>query len=318
MELLSVQLRAIRYEAEGVNSFELRPVVATELPPFSAGAHIDIQISPGLVRSYSLCNSQDERHRYVIGVNHDRNSRGGSRHMHESLRVGQMLSIGTPRNNFPLDERAGHSVLVAGGIGITPLLGMVRRLQSTGRSWELYYCARSHPCAAFLDVIRRLKGDSPRGMLHLRFDDRAPGLLDLAGVVDAAAEGSHFYCCGPLPMLAAFEAATGAVPAERVHLEYFSAKEEPSKAGGFAVELAQSGLTVQVAEGQTILDALLEAGVDVPYSCMQGICASCETRVLEGVPDHRDLVLTKDEQASNTVMMVCCSGSKSPRLVLDR
>lgn len=318
MELLSVQLRAIHYEAEGVSSFELWPVGTRELPAFTAGAHIDLQLAPGLVRSYSLCNAQNERHRYVIGVNRDRNSRGGSRHMHESLRVGDMLSISVPRNNFALNESADHSVLVAGGIGITPLLAMVRRLQTVGRSWELYYCARSHQSASFLDELRSLKAQSTDGALHLHFDDSASGLLDLAQVVADAPTSSHFYCCGPLQMLSAFEIATAALAPEFVHVEYFGAKEAPSTAGGFAVKLARSGRTVQVASGKTILDALLEVGVDIPYSCMEGVCASCETRVLEGIPDHRDLVLSKEEQASNTVMMVCCSGSKTPMLVLDR
>lgn len=318
MEQLTVQLRAIRYEAEGVSSFELWPIGTRELPAFTAGAHIDLHLAPGMVRSYSLCNAQDERHRYVIGVNRDRNSRGGSRHMHEALRVGDMLSVSAPRNNFALNESADYSVLLAGGIGITPLLAMARRLHALGRSWELYYCARSHQSASFLDELRALKAQSAEGALHLHFDDSASGLLDLTQVVADAPERSHFYCCGPLPMLAAFESATAALDPEFAHVEYFSAKEAPSTAGGFTVTLARSGLTVQVAAGKTILDALLEAGVDVPYSCMEGICASCETRVLEGVPDHRDLVLSKEEQASNTVMMVCCSGSKTPMLVLDR
>jgi vanillate O-demethylase ferredoxin subunit len=318
MELLSVQLRAIRYEAQGVHSFELAATGAQELPPFTAGAHIDLHLAPGLVRSYSLCNSQDERHRYVIGINRDRASRGGSVHAHDRLRVGEQLTISAPRNNFPLDESAPHSVLIAGGIGVTPLLSMARRLAALGRPWELYYCARSHAAAAFLDTLRELKAASPQGTLHLHFDDRAGGVLDLAGVVVRAPQGTHFYCCGPLPMLAAFEAACEPLPHGQVHVEYFTAKEAPATAGGFEVELARSHRVVHVPEGKTVLDALLEAGVDVPYSCLQGVCGSCETRVLSGTPDHRDLVLTREEQEANNTMMVCCSGSKSPRLVLDR
>jgi len=318
MDLLSVQLRAIRYEAENVSSFELTPVEMRELPPFTAGSHIDIHLRAGLVRSYSLCNSQDERHRYVIGVNRDRNSRGGSRHMHEQLQVGQMLSISVPRNNFALKEDAPHTVLVAGGIGITPMLAMVRRLQALGRSWELYFAARNHSGAGFIDELKALKARSPQGRLHLHFDDTATKLLDLVKIVADAPPDTHFYCCGPLPMLAAYESATAGLPPGQMHVEYFTAKEAPTTAGGFKVECAKSGITLQVPEGKTILDALLEAGVDVPYSCMQGVCATCETRVLGGIPDHRDLVLSKEEQAANAVMMVCCSRSKTPTLVLDR
>jgi vanillate O-demethylase ferredoxin subunit len=319
MDLISLRLAAIRWEAEGIHSFELAPPAGGLLPPFTAGAHIDVHLAPGLVRSYSLCNSQDERHRYVIGVNNDRASRGGSRHMHEQLRVGQMLDVSPPRNNFALCEDAPRSVLVAGGIGITPLLAMVRRLTSLQRPWDIHVCARTHSAAAFLGELQKLKTQAGElGRLHLHFDDTAKGLLDLRELVSKAPPDTHFYCCGPLPMLAAFEQACAGLPAAQMHVEYFSAREAPATAGGVTVECRQSGVTVQVAEGQTILDALLEAGIDVPYSCNEGVCGTCETRVLEGVPDHRDLVLTAQEQASNTVMMVCCSGAKTPKLVLDR
>jgi ferredoxin-NADP reductase len=318
MELLSVRLQAIRYEAEGIRSFELRPLGGSQLAPFTAGAHVDVHLRPGLVRSYSLCNAQDERHRYVIAVGLDRASRGGSRMMHEELRVGQTLAISPPRNNFPLAEQAGHSVLIAGGIGITPMLAMTRRLAALSRSWELWYCARSHAHAAFLDELRGLKAASPQGQLHLHFDDEAGGVLDVAGVIARVQAGTHSYCCGPLPMLEAYENATDGMPAEQLHVEYFTAKDAPARTGGFEVELARSGRVIHVAPGETILDAMLEAGVDVPYSCREGICATCETRVLAGEPDHRDLVLTPAEHALNNVMMVCCSGSKSARLVLDR
>jgi ferredoxin-NADP reductase len=316
---MSLRLHAIRYEAEGISSFEFRAIEAGALPAFTAGAHIDLHLSSGLVRSYSLCNAQDESHRYVVAVNRDRASRGGSAFVHGQLRVGDIVAVAGPRNNFVLSEDAAHSVLVAGGIGITPLWCMVQRLESIGRAWTLHYCARSHASAAFLEHVRALKAASAHGELHLHFDDANQGRpVDLAGVVASAPAASHFYCCGPLPMLDAFEAATAGLPCAQVHLEYFAAKEPASTAGGFRIELAQSGKVLDVPAGKSILDVMLEAGVDVPYSCLEGVCATCETRVLSGVPDHRDLVLTKDEQASNTVMMVCCSGSRTPTLVLDR
>lgn len=318
MATLSLRLTALRHEAEGVCSCELQPVEGGELPAFTAGAHVDLHLAPGLVRSYSLCNSQDERHRYVVAVNRDARSRGGSRHVHEQLRVGQVLQVGGPRNNFPLDEGAPHSVLVAGGIGITPLLAMVRRLVALDRPWELHYCARSQANAAFLPALRALQVASTHGRLHPHFDDAGQGLLDLGQLVAQAPAGAHFYCCGPGGMLTAFEAATAHLERGRVHLERFTAPQVAvAPAGGFTVELARSGRALQVEEGRSILDTLLDAGVDVPYSCMQGICGACETRVLAGEPEHRDLVRSAGEHRAGGTIILCCSGAKTQRLVLD-
>lgn len=319
MTLLSLQLRAIRHQADGIHTFEFSRPDGGALPAFTPGAHIDLHLANGLVRSYSLCNGSEETHRYVVGINRDRASRGGSAFVHDKLRVGEILQIGEPRNNFVLNEDAAHTVLIAGGIGITPLWCMVQRLASLGKTWELHYCARSRKNAAFVGELLAVTGSSTRGRVHLHFDDELQGqLLDMAMAVAATDAGSHFYCCGPAPMLEAFEKATAQLPAEQVHVEYFTAKEAPALNGGFKIDLARSGKVLDVPPGRSILDVLLDAGVDVPYSCKEGVCASCETRVLAGVPDHRDLILTKEEQARNNVMMVCCSGSKTPTLVLDR
>jgi len=315
--LIEVRLQAIRYEARNIHSFELRALPGQQLPPFSAGSHVDVHLPNGLIRSYSLSNPPAERNRYVIAVNRDAKSRGGSVFMHDQVKVGNTLHISHPRNNFPLDEQAAHSVLIAGGIGITPLRSMIARLQEIGRSWELFYATRDRHSTAYLDELREL-GSRVNTRLHFNFDQEPGGqMMDLDAIVAGIPDHAHVYCCGPLPMLEAFEKASSGLPPERVHVEYFAAKEQPAVEGGFTVELRRSKRVITVPSGKTILDAVLDAGVDAPYSCMEGVCATCETRVLEGVPDHRDLVLSKHEQAANNRMMICCSGSKSAKLVLD-
>jgi len=310
---LLLRLHAITFGAEGIHLCELRAPHGGELPAFTAGAHIDLSLPNGMMRQYSLSNPQAERHRYVIGVKRDPASRGGSRFMHEDLRVGTLMRTSLPRNNFPLAEGAAHSVLIAGGIGITPIRCMVDRLQRLGRSWELHYGVRRRAEAVFLDELRA--GPS---QLHLHVDDEAAGaLMDVGGIVKAASEEAHLYCCGPTPMLKAFEAATAARPESHVHAEYFSPDAPAAVEGGFSVRMARSGRTIPVQPGQTILAALKAAGVEAPFSCAQGVCGACETRVLDGVPDHRDMILSPQEKAANATMMICCSGSKTPMLVLD-
>lgn len=310
-EKLFVRVHSITRETDAIRVCELR-ALAGVLPPFSCGAHIDIHLENGLTRSYSLLNRPEENDRYLIGVALDAASRGGSRYVHEHVGEGDVLKISAPQNNFPLNETARHSVLIAGGIGITPILSMVRRLTDLGASWELHYCARSRAVAAFTHELAAL----PR--VHFFFDDENQGnYLDLAGVIGAAQIESEFYCCGPTSMLQAFEAATAALPAARVHVEYFTSRQEPDKGGGFVVECARSGKVVTVAPGQTILDALEQSGLTVQFSCRQGICGTCETGILEGIPKHRDDILTQAERDAGKTMMICCSGSRSPKLVLD-
>lgn len=310
---LRLRIKSVIWEAPNVLSFDLRPLQNGELPPFTAGAHIDLTLPNGLVRSYSLVNDQSERHRYVIAVQKDRASRGGSTWIHDNARAGDIVEVGAPRNNFELDESAEKSILIAGGIGITPLLGMIQRLSVIQREWKLVCCSRTREGTPFLEVLQE-KG--PR--VQFNFDEEPGGrMLDISALVTAASSDTHFYCCGPLPMLEAFEEATKDLPREQVHVEYFSAKEAPAVYGGFKVVLAKSGREFTVPPGKTILDTLSDAGLDVPHSCAQGVCGTCETKVLEGIPEHRDLILTEKERASNTRMMICCSGSRSEKLVLD-
>ena len=310
---MRLRVKTATWEAPNIVSYDLRSLEGGELPAFTAGAHIDLTLPNGLIRSYSLTNPQCERHRYVIAVQRDRASRGGSKWLHENLRAGDILAVNGPRNNFSLNEAAASSLLIAGGIGVTPILCMVERLAALQRDWQLVYCARKRSDTAFVETLSAY-GERVR----FNFDEDPGGaMLDIAQAVRRAPPGAHFYCCGPLPMLAAFEVATAELARERVHVEYFSAKEPPAVQGGFKVVLAKTGREFVVPPGKTILDTLLDAGLDVAYSCMEGVCGTCETKVLEGTPEHRDLILTEQEQAAGKVMMICCSGSKSERLVLD-
>jgi len=318
---LSVRVRAMTYEALSIVGIELVPLPPLDsLPAFNAGAHIDLHLSTPqgpLVRSYSLLNDPRETHRYCLGINRYANSRGGSSHVHAGLRVGDVLTISAPRNHFPLDETAPHNVFIAGGIGITPMLSMIARSQALGTPWTLYYAARTREHAGFLTQLESEAG-SAGGQVLLNFD-QAPGgrMLDLNAVVASLPADAHVYCCGPVPMLQAYEQATAGLPAERAHKEYFAAKDAPASEGGFTVELARSHKTLQVPAGKTILDCLIELHAEPPYSCREGVCGTCEVKVLDGTPDHRDMVLSDSERAADNRMMVCCSGSKGPKLVLD-
>nr|AGJ94018.1 2,3,5,6-tetrachlorobenzoquinone reductase [Sphingobium chlorophenolicum] len=304
--------------AKDINSYELRPEPGVILPEFTAGAHIGVSLPNGIQRSYSLVNPQGERDRYVITVNLDRNSRGGSRYLHEQLRVGQRLSIVPPANNFALVETAPHSVLFAGGIGITPIWSMIQRLRELGSTWELHYACRGKDFVAYRQELEQAAAEAG-ARFHLHLDEEADGkFLDLAGPVAQAGQDSIFYCCGPEAMLQAYKAATADLPSERVRFEHFGAALTGEPADDvFTVMLARSGQEFTVEPGMTILETLLQNGISRNYSCTQGVCGTCETKVLEGEPDHRDWVLSDEKKASNSTMLICCSLSKSPRLVLD-
>jgi ferredoxin-NADP reductase len=316
-QTLQALVHTLRLEARDILSVELRPPEGGEFPAFTAGAHIDLHLPNGLERSYSLCNDSGERHRYVVGVLRDSASRGGSRYVHEQLRPGMVIPIAGPRNHFALDESAAHTVLVAGGIGVTPLLCMARRLKALGRSFEMLYCARERQGAAFLDALHALGVP-----LHVHFDSEAGGPPDLRALLARRAPdaGTHYYACGPTPMLDAFEKFCAALGHANAHLERFAPVRIEASANArasYTVELRRSGRAIEVAGGTSLLDALLRAGIAIDHSCCEGVCGSCEARVLAGEPDHRDSVLSAKERASNRVMMVCVSGSKSGTLALD-
>ena len=314
---LRVFVKSITIEADRINSYALYPASGEHLPTFTAGAHIDLQLHEGVIRSYSLINDQSERHRYVIAVKREEAGRGGSAFVHDKLKVGDVLAVSAPRNNFAFDEAVHRSIFVAGGIGVTPILSMIRRAAALGRPWTLHYASRTRSDAAFLadiEMLARVSG----GEVNAVFDQQpGGGALGIPAIVSAAPGDAQLYCCGPLPMLEAFKDAGKCRQPHTVHLDYFSPREEAATAGGFDVHLRKSGRTIAVAPGQTILNALLDAGVDVAYACSEGTCGTCETRVIEGMPDRRDVYLSDEERAENKQIMICCSGARTPVLVLD-
>lgn len=315
---LDVWVRARQQEADGICSFELEPIGASELPVFSAGAHIDVQVAPGVIRQYSLCGHPQERRSWRIGVLREPQSRGGSAGMHERVQVGSVLRVSTPRNLFELVDEAPHSVLVAGGIGVTPILAMAQHLQDGGHSFEVHYCARSPERMAFRDEI--LAGPLA-GHARLYFNDAAPEqTFDVLEMLKAAPAGAHLYICGPAGFMEFVLSAARASgwPEARLHREHFAAAVVDTTGDQpFQIRLQRSGTTLAVPVDKSVLQVLLDHGVDVDYSCEAGVCGSCVTRVLEGTPDHRDTFLMDSERAANDQFTPCCSRSKSPTLVLD-
>lgn len=316
---LEVRIARIVQEAEGIKLFELVDPQGGPLPPFTAGAHVIVQLGAGLDRQYSLANDPQERHRYVIAVLRDPASRGGSIHMHEALVEGQTLRIGPPQNHFPLAAEGTRHLLIAGGIGITPMRAMVHALSRTGADFHLYYCTRSPEMTAFRADLE--KSTQP-GQVTFVHDGGDPSKgLDAAKLLAEPGEGRHVYVCGPPGLIKGVREAAAHWPSGTVHFEVFSAEatEELHQDGdsGFQVEIASSGQVFEIPADRTILEVLLANDIEVPRLCEEGYCGSCITDVLEGVPDHRDVVLTEDEQASNKLVTVCCSRAKTGRLKLD-
>jgi phthalate 4,5-dioxygenase reductase subunit len=302
--------------AEDTFLFELRDGAGAPLPAFTAGAHLGLHVPNGMLRKYSLCNDPAERDRYEIAVKREAAGHGGSCSLVDETRLGDAIEATAPHNSFDLVEGPGPFVFIAGGIGVTPILSMVRHLETTGRpDYHLYYLCRSEAGTAFGDVLRAPPFASRVTIHH---DDGDPErALDLWPILEKPSK-AHVYCCGPRPLLEAVRDMTGHWPPARIHFESFvdaAAAQTPADTA-FQVRLARSGRAVEVAPGISILEAVRAAGVEVPSSCESGTCGTCKTRLLEGVPDHRDLVLTEDEKAE--FVMVCVSRSKSPVLVIDR
>jgi vanillate O-demethylase ferredoxin subunit len=305
-------------EAHDIYRYELGSVDGAPLPPFTPGAHIDVEIMPGLTRQYSLCGDPSETHRYEIAVLRAPESRGGSDAMHLTIDAGDVITISEPRNHFPLDARATRSILIAGGIGVTPILCMAEHLSQQGSDFDMHYCARSKDRMAFRDRIASAKYAS---RVQTHFDDGPQEQkLDIERLLAGQDSGAHLYVCGPTGFMTWVldSAALAGWGPDRVHREYFSAPApSTTDARTFSVKLARSGTVIPITPDQTVVEALAANGVEIPVSCEQGICGTCITRVIDGEPDHRDMFMTDAEHAMNDQFTPCCSRSKSAMLVLD-
>lgn len=312
---IALRVTAAAPVAEDIHQFELRHPEGSALPEFTAGAHVSLRLPSGILRKYSLCNDPAERSRYVIAVKRETAGRGGSIALLDSIRVGHLVQVTPPENAFALDERAVSHLFIAGGIGITPIMAMVRHLKASGGRFKLYYCTRSPQATAFLD---ELSGPQFRGQVTIHHDYGDPARsLDLWPILERPG-GAHLYCCGPRVMMEAVRDMTGHWSRAAVHFESFvdAPQLTTSEDRAFAVRLAQSGATVEVAAGISILEAMRAAGHTVPSSCESGTCGTCRTRLLEGEADHRDLILTDAERADT--IMVCVSRARSGEITIDR
>lgn len=310
-ETREVIVRALRYEAPGVLSLELVPTNGKPLPPFEPGAHIDLHLPGNIMRQYSLCGDPNDTSRYRVGI---RSVSDGlsSQFVHRKLRPGEVIKVSAPRNNFPLID-ADRYLFVAGGIGVTPLIPMMQAASARNKPWTLLYCNKRDTDAPFLDEIRALGGTLS---LH---SSEAGTRLDVQQRLGQVEENTVVYCCGPERLMTAVEEATAAWPADTVRFEWFTPRSRPADevSGSFEVVCEQSGLTVTVPPEKSVLEALNDAGIPVPCSCQQGICGTCEVRVIDGEVDHRDSILSSSERAANQTMMTCVSRAKGARLVLD-
>jgi vanillate O-demethylase ferredoxin subunit len=314
---LQLQVTDVQAEARDVVQVELRAPGNAELPAFEPGAHVAVDLPNGLVRHYSLSNDWRERDRYVLGVARAPQSKGGSQFIHQALRRGMTLPVSPPRNGFPLDPSATQYLFLAGGIGITPILAMLRWCAANARPWRLVYAVRSSHRAAFLETLRTIGG----GSLHLHADDQQSGVFDPIPWLSGAPPGEHVYCCGPAPMMAAVKAAASHRDPGTIHFEYFNAPSDEMAAfpekRPFTIELRRSGRSFTVPANKSVLEILEQNGVPLVSFCREGTCRTCETSVCEGAVEHRDFCLTPQEHANGNTMLVCVSRAKSERLVLD-
>jgi ferredoxin-NADP reductase len=313
---LALRVSKITREAQDVVSLELVDPLGLELPAFAAGAHVDVRVNETIRRQYSLCNDPQERHRYVIAVLNEPAGRGGSRWMHERIALDSVLLVSPPRNHFPLAGReARFHLLLAGGIGVTPMLAMIAELERRASPWHMHYCTRNPARTAFLERLRPLIA---AGKVDLHHDNGDPARgLDIRRTLQAFEVGTHVYFCGPPGFMSAAKASTGAWPPFNVHCEYFTAPEDRSETVNtpFQIKVRSSGQIFDVPGDRSIVAVLRDNGFAIETDCEDGYCGTCITRYLEGEPEHRDTVLGEDDRKRYT--MICCARARSPLLVLD-
>lgn len=313
---MAARVASLTVEADDIVSLELLSGDGETLPSFSAGSHVDVELPNGMIRQYSLCNDSSEKNRYQIAVSLDPATRGGSASVHRDIRVNQIINIGKPRQNFPLVD-AGHSILIAGGIGITPLISMAEHLAKTNASFEMHYCTRSSSKTAF---TQRIRSASFVDLVHFHYDDGEPTQrLDIESLLSEQNSGAHIYVCGPRGFMdfVINSAKQRGWTHEQIHFEYFSGDESYTESTYFQVKIFSSGKLFDIPADRSIVSVLGENGVEIPVSCEQGVCGTCVTRVLEGVPDHRDAFFSDVEKEKNDQLTPCCSRARTPVLILD-
>ena len=318
---LRLKMRQITNQAELINSFEMVDVDGNDLPEYSAGAHIDFYFHDGRIRQYSLCGDPGDRKRYLIAVLRDSRGTGGSIDLHERLHTQREVFVGKPRNNFPINKEAKHHLMLAGGIGVTPMLSMIYELGKDSDNFTMHYCTKSLKHTAFQPELSDLV-DKGRVIFH--HDQGIPGDgLDIEKLLKNHEIGTHLYYCGPPGFMGAVEKFSSHWPEDSVHYEYFGAPKKPveikkdveKSSDGFQIKIASSSATYSVPENKTIIEVLAENGIQVEMSCNTGLCKTCALKYLEGEVDHRDVVLSKKEQAE--YITPCVSRAKSGVLVLD-
>lgn len=313
--LYDVVVKNRHVEGGNIAVMEFESATSTTLPKVEAGAHIDVHLPNGMVRQYSLCQNPNDEGKFRLGILRDPESRGGSVSAFDEIKDGMQIQVSEPKNLFPL-LKAKHSVLIGGGIGITPLITMAYQLAHEGESFELHYCGASPEKCAFVDEIKN--GELAK---HTTFHFKSEGASHRAffesAIKDIDSE-SHIYTCGPVGFMdwVINLATTHDFPEQQIHKEYFQVETDTS-GDSFEVVAERSGKIIVVEAGETILQALAKEGIEIEMSCEQGVCGTCMCDVIEGEPDHRDVYFTDEEKASNEQILVCCSRSKTPRLVLD-
>jgi ferredoxin-NADP reductase len=311
---MQLRVRSITYLAQDIDGYELVDPRGRDLPRFAAGAHVELRVG-GYRRNYSLWNDPAERRRYCIAVLREATGRGGSQRLHDNVRVGDIVEVSPPRNNFALDPAAERHFFIAGGISIAPILSMITELRRRGAEYDVHYCTRAIDRTAFRRELAPLAAEG-RLSFHHDYGDPAQG-LDIAATLRTPRPGTHLYYCGPAPMMATAAQATRDWPGGSVHCEYFTGVPEPDVAEDrpFRVRLARTGLDCEIGVGETIAEVLQRHGIAVRTSCELGYCGTCLTPYLAGEPDHRDQVL--EDNGRRRYVLICCSRARSPVLVLD-